>query len=242
MEVPNRIRELLAAHGAELAGELVANPGIPNGIYLPLRLSRDTSGRQLPSHRDLANLRSDLAGAGFSAEFLLIDREARSLEDSLRASLISSFPELVRNSFLTMTDGAANIWVDNKREISDEDAARITSAINEYRKLSSFKRFKVHFITEESLATNTEILALIRKLAPVGCDGIESALSERGFSVPSLDWINRKFDAMRKAGLVVRLSNGTYVLTAHALHRLGTLKNRHSPDISRLLALARRRG
>ena len=154
-------------------------------------------------------------------------------------SLVTTFPQFVRNVFVTVTNSIATIWLDNKRTILDTEDAAIRSYIEQYIQATFLAGSKIYLISQEPIATNTEILAILRKFSPSNCEELGSHLVERGFSVPSTDWINRKLDALRKAGLLVRFSNRTYALTLDALHKLGTRKDRHSPDVSRLLALAR---
>jgi hypothetical protein len=139
-----------------------------------------------------------------------------------------------------MEEGKAIAWVENKRELETNDRDRITAQIKKFAELYPVRAVHVNFTADAILATNFEILAVVRRYAPIGCEDLRDRLLARDFSVPSLDWINRKFDTLRKTGLLIRRPDRTYALTADALHRLGTRKNRHSPDIGRLLALARR--
>ena len=97
----------------------------------------------------------------------------------------------------------------------------------------------VSLTTDEVLPSKLAILTIIRAEAPVAPQRILELLSAKGLSVPSMDWLSRQLDAYRKSGDVVRLATGSMALTKKALHVLGTKKNRASPDISRLLAMAR---
>lgn len=237
-----KVLPFLSLHGIVLAGEIVSNPNITGGLIIPISFSRDGEGKPRPSHKILSDLKNELTAIGVHIDYLLVDRESKSIEDGLRGSLITSFPALVRNSFVTVESGVAHVWLDGKKDPTEADHQKIRSLVQRYIEISSLRGFDVHFISEEQVATNTEVLSVIRRVSPVGCDDLRSYLQEAGFSVPSLEWINKKFDALRKAGLVVRLSDRTYVLTYEALHRLGTRKTRRSPDVGRLLALARRGG
>jgi len=240
VELPELLRKALQRDGAQLAGEVISNPAVEGGLFIPLRVSRDAAGKQRPSHKELANLRNDLATIGFSAELLIIDEQTKSIEEGLRASLLSSFPDFVRNSFVTTIELVAHVWIDEKRIILDNERNSIESLAQQYVEITELRGYHLYFMRDELLATNTEVLSIVRKQAPIGCEELCEILQDRGFSVPSLDWINRKFDALRKAGLLLRRSDRSYVLTSEGLRRLGTRKNRNSPDISRLLALARR--
>ena len=59
--------------------------------------------------------------------------------------------------------------------------------------------------------------------------------------MPSEGWMAHMADSLRKSGLVVRLKSGKYALSLAGLMALGSAKNAKSPDISRLLDLARLR-
>lgn len=242
MEAFDHIKATLATFGVQSAGEIVVNPTQAGSHFVPVRLSRSQSGRQEPSHKKLAEVKADLLSAGISIEFLLVDETAKLVEEALRGSLISSYPSLVRNAFLSVDEGLAVAWVESKRDLTEEERETLSNHIRKLVELYPVRGSRIHFTADENLATNTEILSLVRWLAPVGCEDLREELLRRDFAVPSLDWINRKFDALRRTGLLVRMPNRTYALTSEALHRLGTAKNRYSPDLSRLLALARRGG
>lgn len=240
MEEFSQIQEVLTAYKVASSGPIVANPAQPGGVYISVQVQRDASGRQAPSHKTLAEIRHALEERGFKPQFFFIDEHARLFEEGLRGSLISSFPNSVRNSFISMEGPKAQIWLEAKREITAAEREDITTHIKKLTELYSIRSFSLSVSSEANLATNTEILSLIRYLSPAKCESIRDALVAREFDVPSLSWINHRLDAMRKTKLVVRMPDRTYALTAEALHRLGTIKGRHSPDVSRLLALARR--
>ncbi|MBO9380116.1 hypothetical protein GG804_25440 [Sphingomonas histidinilytica] len=239
MESLESISAIVLSHGVKLAGEVVLNPSIQNGVILSVAIERSPSGRQLPTHKQLADIKSSLSNIDVYADFILIDSSLKMMEEGLRASLIASFPEIIRNSFLNIIEGIAHVWIDTKREIDANDHRRVNEHVAVYVDLFNVRGKQVHFLSSENIATNTEILSIIRRYSPVSCERLQEALISRGFAVPSLDWINRRFDALRKAGLLIRLPDRNYALTSEALHRLGTTKNRNSPDLGRLLALAR---
>jgi len=239
VELPDAVRKILLRYDVELAGEVISDPAVKNGIYVPIRTYRTADGKRSPSHGELISLKNDLTEVGYFADFLLIDREAKSLEDGLRASLMHSFPDLIRNSFVSTTDDVAHIWIDNKRAALQQEENHLKNLIQKYINSVSINEFFIFYMTDELLPSNTEIMFVIRRVSPIGCEKLFEILKNDGYSVPSLDWLNRRFDTLRKAGLLIRRTDNTYVLTAEGLSRLGTRKNRNSPDLSRLLALAR---
>jgi hypothetical protein len=234
------VRSAVAAFHLPLAGEVLLNPSVDNGVLVSIYVSRDAGGRRIPSGKTIAKLTEAILAVGATAEYLLIDETAQQLEEGVRASLINSFPSLVRNSYLTVTDGVAQVWVEKKKDLSDDERARLTEHVRTYARLFNLRGASLHVTSDFALATPTEVLRAIRRLAPANCEQICRELEDRGFSVPSLQWVNHRFDLLRKGGLIVRMSDRTYALTRKALHQLGTIKNKRSPDIGRLLALARR--
>lgn len=239
MEVHKTVLDALGRHKMELASELVSNPDVQCGVYIPLNIIR-ISGKAKPTQKEIIDLKNDLVAAGVAPEFILIDRKLQSLESDIRTSLLTSLPDFVRNAFLTLEKGAAEVWIEEKHPLAVEQKKSLENIVGKCLDIQNIETKKVYYIGEQSLATNTEILGLIRKNAPIDIDGLNVALTELNFPVPSLDWINRKLDALRKADAIISLPDRSYALTASSLHKLGTRKDRHSPDITRLLALARR--
>ena len=237
-----QISEILVQHGVALAGTPIHSPAAANAIYLPLRTSKDAMGKRSPSHKTLATLRETLEAAGYIPEFLLIDPSEKMVEEGMRASFLSSFPSMIRNAFVTASPDNADVWVETKTQVSAEGKERLQAHAERYFSQLGSRWVRFHIISESEVASNTEILSTIRRHAPVGCEELKEELERRGFEVPSLDWVNRKFDTLRRTGLLVRRQDRMYVLTAAALHRLGTRKDSGSPDIGRLLAMARRGG
>lgn len=233
------ILQTLGRYNIEPAGEFVQNPDLTNGVYVPVKVSR-VAGKTRPSQRALAALKRDLAEARLEAEFILVDPKAKSVEGDLRASLLASHPNLVRNAFVSIEAGRTEIWIDEKSTLSSNEKGALDKLVSECLKRQGLKQDSLQFVGETALATNSEILALIRNSAPIDIEGIAALLRQRDFPVPSIDWLNRKLDALRKSGALISLADRSYVLSAESIHKLGTRKDRHSPDVARLLALARR--
>jgi hypothetical protein len=189
---------------------------------------------------DFVNAKKRLTTLGYLPEFLLVNEKSEDAEHSLRASLLVSFPDIVRNAFLSIESTQSNVWIDQKRSIEPYERNRVHDHVRQFVQLFRLPPASVLSLGEIALPTKFELLAIIRLRAPVDCEALRDALVERGLTVPSLDWINRQFDALRKSGLVVRRSDRHYALTLDALKRLGTLKGHRSPDVQRLLALAKR--
>ena len=234
------VRSIVAGFNLPLAGEVLLNPTVENGVLVSVYVTRDSQGRRTPSGKLLADLRAALTAVGATPEYLLIDKASEQLEEGVRASLLNSFPAMVRNSYVTVSDGVAQVWIEKKRDLSDIERTRLTDHVRTYASLFNLRGASLHVMSDFALATPTEVLRTIRRLAPATCERVSRELQERGFSVPSIQWVNHRFDLLRKGGLVVRMPDRTYALTSKALHQLGTVKDKRSPDVGRLLALARR--
>jgi hypothetical protein len=239
VEPSDVVIDVLAALDLSPAGPVISNPSIEGGVYIPMAVRRDAAGRQIPSPKVLSDVQETLRATGIVAEYHLIDETGRVLEEGLRESLIGRFPDALQEAVILSEEGSIQVWIDAKQELSSQESEAITEHIEKYLELFPVRSFKVHIASQANLPSNLELLALIRRLAPVNCEGLAAELSARQFDVPSLTWINHKFDALRKAGLIVRMRDRTYALTATALHQMGTVKGRNSPDVSRLLFLAR---
>ncbi len=234
-----RITDILAEMNILLAGVIVSDSSRPDTYFVPLRLAR-VDGRRSPSGRTLASARSSLEKLGFTVDFILIDNAARDIESNLRTSLLVSFPDDIRNSFFTQEGPKPQAWIQFKRSPAPGTIGRLEAHLRQFADLFSLKGLAMVPIVEANTATKTEILSLVRQLAPVDVATLARELARRGHDVPSPDWTKKRLDALRKSNLVLRRADGGYVLTAEALARLGTRKNARSPDVSRLLALARR--
>jgi hypothetical protein len=239
VELSETVDEVLARHHVDAAGPVIVNPAVVGGVYIPLTVRRNAEGRQIPAPKVLAEIQSDLRDRGISAEYHLVDETGRVIDEGLRESLIERFPDLISKAVVSIEGGSIQVWIDTTREIDVEQASTIKEHVRKYAELFNVRSFKVDVANEANLPSNLELISLIRRLSPVDCYRLQRELLARQFEVLSPTWINHKLDTMRKAGLVVRMPNRTYALTTEALQRLGTAKGRNSPDVARLLFLAR---
>jgi hypothetical protein len=237
-----KISEFIAKQGLTLAGAIAANPLVPNGYFIPLRVTDERAGRRTPSARTLAKTKNDLYNLEYNVEFILIEEKSNNIENLIRASLLASFPEHIRNSFYSQWSGKPQVWVEFKRQPDIGIKSRIEAHLEKFGELFSLPGLRMTLLGEIETATKLEVLAAVRQLAPIGPEALAEALRTDGLHIPSLDWTIRRLDSLRKSNLVLRRSDGAYVLTREALSRMGTIKGRRSPDIRRFLALARRGG
>lgn len=230
----NAISKLIEHHNIDGAGSIISNPDDPTHYYIPIVVTGDGVSRQ-----KLNTLKKTLYEEGIIVNFLVIHESKLDVEIGIRASLTASFPDYVRNAFLSNMEEAATVWIDQKISLSKEQSNAIETHVLKIVDLYGIKEATVGWLREGHVATKFELLGSIRQLAPVNCAALMEYLKARHFDVPSEDWINRKFDLLRKEGFLIRRADRRYVLTIHALKSLGTQKNRNSPDLRRLLALAR---
>ena len=233
------ILDALSSDGLEPLGEIIPGEGDTPTFYISVLVSRDAAGKQVPSNRRLHEIKKELSDKGVSVHFLLRYSDSEQVEAGLRATLLHSHIEHIRNIFASFDSAKANVWIEPKRALNPQTISEIHSRSQEYLKLVGLKLGVVSLTTDEVLPSKLAILTIIRAEAPVAPQRILELLSAKGLSVPSMDWLSRQLDAYRKSGDVVRLATGSMALTKKALHVLGTKKNRASPDISRLLAMAR---
>lgn len=236
----SEIGDIVADAGVTLCGEIISNPLEVGAYYIPISYSRSKEKAQTPSGKTLAELRMRLLESGVIAQYILVDRQSERIEEGLRASLINTFPGLVRNSFVSRDRSNPFVYVDNKRALTSEEILGLKSHADVFLKRFNILRFDFAVLSDAPLPTRTELLSVLRRRAPIDIATLEKSLVSQGFVVPSVDWLNRQLDACRKSNLVLRLTDERYALTSQALFNLGTIKGRKSPDISRLLALAHR--
>lgn len=235
----DEVKSIIADAGLQSMGAVVANPQAERSYLVPILMGPTKGGRRNPSGRLLAETKRKLHELGYSVEFILMDEARSQIEEALRQSLISSFPSLIRNSFLSEKTGVIHVWLDTKRLLNRESLSRLQTHVGEFARLFSLSALKINLLQEALTPTKTELLIRIRSLAPVGLTVLQEKLHSEKLEVPSHDWLNRRLDGLRKAGLVIRTKSEEYSLTLDALRLLGTTRGRRSQDIIRLLALAR---
>lgn len=239
MDSTSAIEAALLAMGLNVHGKIINDPSHEDVVYIPVLVETDEFGRKKPSGKILAQVRNGLSEKGINARFIAIDQSAENpIEVGLRTSLISSFPEIVRSSYIS-SEKNPTVWMDYKVEPDNETKDKIRHHVGVY-----FANFNINeYIfsdSEDNLPTKMKVLQVIRGLAPVFIQEIHKEFVASGYVIPSGEWLNRRLDQLRRSGFLVRRSDGRYALSMSALQALGTHKSRRSPDILRLLALNRR--
>lgn len=235
----NELTTFLSEAGIPLAGMVIS--GFETDVsFVFVRVTRDRDNRQQPTNLLLHDAKRRLSERGSNVEFLLVDNDSQEIESGLRATLRHSFDKEIRNVFLSWEGKKGKIWIEPKYAYEEHVERSIREKIHVYLSQVEIELDSIVRTTGENLPTMLACLSRIRHLAPVTEQLLETDLVSRGFSIPSRDWLRRRLDSMRRNGRIIRLANGSYALTLSSLRALGTIKGRTSPDIKRMLALARR--
>lgn len=230
----------LTAQKLPTVGEIVENPNKSGQFLVFIEVIRDFENKQVPSNSFLKRISENLSSQEIDIDFILVDKSGNDLEAGAKASLMHSFGDFVRNAFISLSGTSASIWIEAKREISPEERKSVKDKMDLY--FGSFDiSFSGIFLTNgEKTPSKIACLKNLRTISPAKIPDLSAYLEKRGFTVPSDTWLTHKMDPLRKASLVIRQKNGTYTLTHQALSLLGTTRSARSPDITRLLDLARR--
>lgn len=235
----NELQRVLTEMGVPVSGAIVRNLEGDDSFRIFVEVARDSRDRQIPSNLQLNYAKDQIRQMGADIDFILKDATLRDAEAGLRATLLHSYSELLRNSFLTKDERRAFVWLVPKRQLSENELNDIEAKSKSFLAELDLDLAHLNLTSGENLPSKTRCLSTLRLIAPAPPVRLVESLRKSGFVIPSDDWMARRLDALRKAGLVIRLRSGSYVLTLLALKSLGTAKGRNSPDVARLLALAR---
>lgn len=240
MEPSQVIVDTLLRHEIPVIGIPFRGIGGEASYVAHIVVSRDSSNRQLPSQKSLIQARQTIKAQGLNLEYIVINQRMDNVEQDFRAGIMASFSDDVRNVFLNARGSGVEVWIETKANPGPQVLLALEKYVNELGKVNRFSQVTVRSMSDEPIAAPFGVLSVIRRLSPVMAPELCEELEKRSFSVPSFDWIERRLDALRKAGLVTLIADRRYVVSSEGLHRLGTKRGRASADISRLLALARR--
>lgn len=232
------VQKLLSDASPSVHGSVVSDVNRKGHFYVFVEVGRDKENKQVPSNFLLHNVKRQMEAYGVAVDFVLLDARQRDAESGLRATVLHSFGEYIRNIFLSTANTDAIMWLDAKRGLDSEIKEAVSEKARVFLTEVGFDLKSVETTNGGNLPSRTACLRVVRASAPVSIATLDAQLRDRGFTVPSTDWLTRRLDSMRRAGLVVRLQTGEYVLSLASIRAMGTSKNRRSPDIERLLALA----
>lgn len=215
-------------------------------ISVPETAVGKTAADNSTSHRKLTFLKGKIASdLGIPVEFLLVrDSLQNQIESGLNGLLISSFPKHVREAFLSFnSDGVYDVWLElpEGAEGDSESKGEIRSAVEKYFKVFNVKLGLLKTAAGFDLPSLTQILRAAKRFAPVKPAALFDALQELRLKVPSVSWIERKLDNLRRQKLVIRSVDGAYALTEDGLATVPHDRTRNSSDVERALAFGRRK-
>ncbi|SEJ24256.1 hypothetical protein SAMN04244579_03630 [Azotobacter beijerinckii] len=214
------------------------------GFFAYIRMTWRDDGAQSPSNLKMIKEKEYFLRQGIALEFIVSDEFAGNAEAGLRAQLLANYSDYVRNSYLSLGQDEARVWIDPKPGIGNV-FTEIEGSVRRYLEGLKIGNVSVLLTVDDNLPSDFLLLRLLRQSAPISLELFCDAIVGKGFTVPSLDWLRRKLDAHRRKGYVVWLKGEgnlphQYALTLKALKALGTEKRRSSPDVNRLLAIASR--
>jgi len=236
LEITNK----LLASGVTLVGDLVQDAGDENKYYAFTKVIRDDAGAQRPSNHALRKITDSFNEVLLQVTFILVEDDREDILANVKAMLLRTFPEFVRNVFPTFGDQGVVVWVEPKKLLQPDEEATLISKSEEFLEFLNTPLVSFHITTTQNIPTRTACLNLIRLHSPLDQQRLRAELLARGFHIPSDDWLSNMLDKLRKADFILRRKNGQYTLTLFGLEALGSAKNRRSPDIVRALDIARR--
>lgn len=116
----------------------------------------------------------------------------------------------------------------------------ISSTILQYMTLTDEKVKDIIILNQKNLPSILPIIRTLRVFAPARPELLQQKLSDDGFYIPDINWLNRSLDRIRRSGLIVRRDDGCYFLSYKCLKDMGSIIGRNSIDIKRALAIPRR--
>lgn len=231
---------VLEQEGISVVGKVIRDSVGSDHSFVYIPVSRNAEGHQVPSNRSLLHARAMLKERGIAVEFILNDAQSQNIEAGVRATLLHAFGDDIRNVFLSVGRGNADVWVEQKRPFDDVMRAAVAKKATIFLTEVELELRALLFTNDENLPGKLALLKAIRLTAPAANVHLKAELLKRGFSVPSDDWLKRKLETLRKSDSIIRLASGSYVLPTKSFDSLGTVRQGRSPDVTRLLALAQK--
>ena len=234
------INAQLVEAGVVLSGPAIESPIEENKyhVFIDGRLNDKLSENALKSV--LSKLRADLAAKGRVLEFVISGRDYSDIELVVKSIAERTVSGVIENCLVEFSGSSFTIWLVPNRPLLDIEISSIEERIRAYMDSFDLKLLAVYSTITDHLPSKYALLSFIRIKSPVRVEDLSSGMTEKGFSIPTVEWLSKNLDNLRKAGLVLRLKSGRYALTLSALKALGSAKNASSPDIARMLDLARR--
>lgn len=232
--------EILKTKGIELAGIPIRDVSGSGKLLLRVLAKRQIDGSVQPSQRALSAIIADLNEAGWNVESHIEDPFTEDIESGLRALFKIHFGGHIRSVFVSTNGKSARVWYQWSGIGLIEPTHDISERAKGFLEQYGLELSSISSIDGQSLPSDYAILSLVRRYGPCSTEKISERLDERKFSIPSLEWLSRRLETLRRKGRIIWLASGEYTCTWSSVQSLGTSKDRTSADISRMLALARR--
>ncbi len=237
----NIVLDLVVKNGLKPIGGVVEDPDRESGFLIFLRVSRDQDGAVVPSERKLALVAKEAEKEGYFLRIAFLDDKASEVDSAARSMLTTKYPDLVDNVVVSLSEKGATAWIEVPNTITADDEELIKGSLIEFLGFMRVSLEQAVFSTTLTLPTVTACINMIRKYAPLSKDELIQKLKDANFDQPAESWLDNMLDLWRKKGFLHRRSDGRYILTLAGLNRVGTRRNKLSPDVGHALAMARAR-
>lgn len=241
MENDSFIKQTLLAYGVNLIGELTPDKIVDDGVLAFIEVNRSDVGSQVPSNFQLRKIIEFFENEGIFVQLVLVENGAEDIQASIKSMVFRYFPELIKNVSASFDNKGVIVWLEPKHKFEEYEMLLLEKKMQQLLDVLNIKLLGVKFINVENLPTKTALLKYIRQYAPITQAILAVKLTERKFVIPNDDWLSNALDSLRKSQFIFRNKKGDYIVTFIGLVALGSDKDRRSPDINRLLDLARRR-
>ena len=161
---------------------------------------------------------------------------------ALNCSLGGAFSDCLASVDTETRKRTAEIWVTPKKEMSPRFIAKAERIAAGYLSLVDFHLGSFNLTVLHSLpATIPTILRCVKVTEPVSAERLKGELKKLGFSVKPPPWLAHQLDNLRQRKLLIRNNRKCYSLTWLGLQSVPVARGRHSSDVARALALARKK-
>ncbi|WP_156630174.1 hypothetical protein [Methylobacterium sp. Leaf112] len=234
------LADMIGQFDVKLSGPIVYSPSEVDLFYAFIKTELNEKGVEVPSKSSLLEISGFLQAQGFTVNFIRTGGSYQDAEAGIRAIVSRTIPNDILYCFMSVDAGVASVWITPKRALSEIESSLLRAKIEDYLSDIDLKLDQIILTLDENLPSKFACLTYIRIKAPIGLPQIVEAMKSRGFDVPSNEWMSKHLDNIRKGGLITRLKSGGYAVSLSGLKALGSAKDRTSPDITRVLDLARR--
>jgi len=233
----DHLESIFRTREISIVGKIVRGDG-SSDVYVQIEYLIKPDGSKSPTRAQLLELKQEFENINLNLHLLLVNRLGGQFEELLRATLFLAFPDQLRNVFCSIQGKAASVWVEPKQALTPTSRSAIETAAKKFCESQEIDLVGFASIGDAEMPGKFAILSTLKLIAPANLTQLAYELTQKGFTVPSEDWLARRLDVIRKAHGVLFTADKRYALTGSTLKALGTSKNgKRSLDVRRLLAL-----